>query len=180
MPENNPNTSEIWKPIPSCLEMYEASTLGHIRSVARVTRNHHAKILKPRKMQSRYLRVNLSIKGLHLTRNVHSLVSEAFLGIRNPSMQTNHKNGKKYDNRIENLEYVTASENAIHARRVLGLCNEDGEKNPAARLNEKQVIEIRHLYKPRKMTYAKIAKIFMVNLNTIGHIVRRETWKHIS
>lgn len=59
---------------------------------------------------------------------VHRLVWEYVHGPIPRDMQINHINGIKHDNRIENLELVTASENTKHAYRM-GLARADGEHN---------------------------------------------------
>ena len=46
---------------------------------------------------------------------VHRLVCEAFLGPIPDGMQVNHKNCKKMDSRLKNLEIVTPSENCRHS-----------------------------------------------------------------
>lgn len=50
---------------------------------------------------------------------VHRLVAMFYLSDYSEDLQVNHKNGIKTDNRVENLEMVTNSENALHAWRVL-------------------------------------------------------------
>lgn len=46
---------------------------------------------------------------------VHRLVAMVYLPDYNDNLQVNHKNGNKSDNRVENLEMVTNSQNAYHA-----------------------------------------------------------------
>ena len=66
-----------------------------------------------------YLRVTLCKDGKHYTRRVHRLVAEHFIPNPDNKPQVNHKNGIRTDNRVENLEFCTGSENVLHAYRVL-------------------------------------------------------------
>lgn len=74
--------------------------------------------LKPTAMKNGYLGIKLCGKGT----TVHAAVAKAFHGPRPSTRHTvNHKNGSKTDNRPENLEWVTHTENMRHAREVLKL-----------------------------------------------------------
>lgn len=103
------------KDIPGYEGIYRASSSGKIYSIKtwkeRVTIN------------SVYLMITLSNKGRNKMFTVHSLIALTFLGDRPQGMHINHKDGDKHNNNIENLEYVTRSENMIHAYRVLGKKN---------------------------------------------------------
>lgn len=103
------------KDIPGYEGIYRASSSGKIYSIRtwkeRVTIN------------SIYLTITLSNKGINKMFTVHSLIALTFLGDRPHGMHINHKDGNKHNNNIENLEYVTRSENSKHAYRVLGVKN---------------------------------------------------------
>lgn len=97
---------EIWKDIPNYEGLYQASNLGNVRSL---NYNHTKKIklLKTRPDKRGYLAIELRKNGKRYCTRVHRLVAQVFLHNPDNLPQVNHKNERKTDNRIENLEFCT-------------------------------------------------------------------------
>ena len=94
---------------------YEVSDTGLFRSFVK---NKNGKILSLAKTKKGYVQVKIAGKW----RNAHRLIAEAFIPNPYNKPQINHINGIKDDNRVQNLEWNTQSENLIHAYNI-GLKN---------------------------------------------------------
>ena len=73
------------------------------------------KQLKPILGKNGYYQVSLSNKGKVKRASIHRIIANVFLDNLNKKPQVNHINGIKTDNRLENLEWSTRSENMKHA-----------------------------------------------------------------
>lgn len=177
---------EIWKTIPG-FSGYEVSNLGNIRSL-NYKRTKTIKKLKPGKSPDGYLKTMiLDDNGKYRSWTIHLFVVMAFLGEKPKGKEINHINGIKTDNRLENLEYCTRSQNIIHAFK-LGLCkSQRGEANPTAKLKDEDVLAIREYVEKAKKQGKKhygrkaLAKKFGISESYIKDIVskRRGIWSHI-
>ena len=114
---------EEWKVIDE-FPNYEISTKGNIRTKEYVdARNHirQSKLLNKQVNNIGYEYVILSNEIVkHKTLTVHRLMAKTFLDDYSDTLNVNHINGIKTDNRIENLEMVTHSEN-IKKRYEIGI-----------------------------------------------------------
>lgn len=103
--------TETWKPAVGFEGRYEVSDLGAVRSLPRPRTKGGP--LKPTPQVGGYLRLELVGKdGKRLSRSVHRLVLEAFVGPRPEGMQAAHRNGIVTDNRVSNLYWATVQQNA--------------------------------------------------------------------
>ena len=113
---------EVWKDIPGYEGKYQASTMGRIRSLPRrvpcrggYTRSVKERILRPGGRASGHLSVVLG-KGNNGSL-VHALVMRTFVGGYPLGQEIRHKNGDPTDNRLENLEYGTRTDNILDVFR---------------------------------------------------------------
>ena len=129
---------EQWKPIKD-FENYEVSNMGNVRSLNyRYTRA--AKKLRLRKQRDGYLYVKLYKNGKQYNKNVHRLVTTTFIPNPQGKKEVNHIDGDKTNNRVSNLEWVTAKENQQHAwESGLHVITEETKKK-MSEAHKKQVI----------------------------------------
>jgi hypothetical protein len=178
------NTQEIWKPIKNYEGYYEVSNLGRIRSNERVHTNKMGKrrtvsekILKSHSCNNKYVDKRLANGVNFVSVRVHRIVAQTFIPNPLNKLEVNHKNGKKCDNRVENLEWATTFENAHHAIDNGLTTVRNGELCTFSKLKESDILDIRSKY-PQK-TVKELALEYDVHTDNIKCIVSRKTWKHI-
>lgn len=104
--------NEEWKSINDYEGLYEINSAGTVRSLYK--RNYH-KVILPRTDRAGYVTLRLSRNISTSTKYLHRLIAMIFIPNPENRPEVNHINGIKTDNSIENLEWVTHSENMNHA-----------------------------------------------------------------
>lgn len=120
---------EVWKDIAGYEKLYQVSNLGNIKSIAKNI------VLATQDNGKGYRNVMLYKDGQAKRVYVHRLVAKAFLP-GGQAKHVNHIDGNKANNKSDNLEWVTMSENMQHAY-ANGLAKQyerSGKKNPASRI----------------------------------------------
>ncbi len=122
--------NETWRDIQGYEGLYQVSDTGRVRSVDRSEqfkrngkishRIRHGRFLGQTADKHGYLRVHLAKDGKCKRFFVHRLVATAYISKPDDKPQVNHMNGNRTDNRVCNLEWVSAQENVCHAFRVIG------------------------------------------------------------
>jgi hypothetical protein len=173
---------EIWKDIKGYEGKYQVSSIGRVKSLQRISTFNNSKGLKKEIIiktwnDEGYIRVKLSNNSVEKTYRVHRLVANEFLENPFNKSQVNHKNGIKTDNSVENLEWVTNSENSIHAFENNLRKSPLGSNHGNSKLNEQKVLEIRKI--GRSKSLKEIADIYCVDKSLISLILRNKAWKHV-
>lgn len=108
---------ETWKPVKGYEGLYEVSDHGNIRRIWRYGRRWVG-TCKPKQTKDGYLETTLYKGGKQTFIRTHRIVAQAFCENPQNKLEVNHIDGNKQNNRADNLEWVTSSENQKHAYKL--------------------------------------------------------------
>lgn len=166
---------EEWRSVVGYECFYEVSNLARVR---RIARGHGARAGSIRRDQP----TTQGYRGLVLYKDriaqpfgVHQIVCAAFHPRPAYPCEVNHKDGVPTNNRADNLEWATKSENNIHAFKILGRksVGSSGEGNGNSKLTAEKIAAIRAT---KGLSQVALAKRFGVHQTTISRILLRQTW----
>lgn len=175
---------EEWLEVEGYRGIYFVSNTGRVKSIDHYpkgrTGKQNGRILSLQRCYKGYLRVTLSMDGKPFTTGAHRLVAISFIPNPKNKQQVNHINGIKDDNRVENLEWCTNSENQIHAVKN-NLCNPNqGELHHASRLKNEEVIRYRKQDSTSKLNRTILANKHGVSITAISNMLLKKSYKKIN
>lgn len=114
--------TEIWKDVRGFEGLYKASDLGRVKSVLKEVSCHikykriqQEVILKPSIKNNGYAGYSLYKNGKVSYMSAHRIIAISFLENEDNKKEVNHKDGNRLNNKLENLEWNTRSENVYHS-----------------------------------------------------------------
>ena len=125
-----------------------------------------------------YYNTQLRMRPKYRQVRIHQLVGEYFVDNPNNKPCINHKDGDKLNNHYTNLEWCTIGENTSHAFSI-GLINKTGENHHHAKLKDADIPKIFEL-RQQGLIMRDIGNIFGVSRRTIGDVLNRNLWTHVS
>jgi len=123
------------------------------------------RLLKGHKTKLGYIKYVLrDNNSKRITRLIHRLMGETFLFNPDNKPQINHKNGIKDDNRIENLEWCTPTENVRHAYKTGLMKVKKGFEHHTTKLTIPIIKRMRELRK-KDFSYREISIIISASFD---------------
>lgn len=179
--------AEEWRPVVGYEGYYEVSDLGRVRSLDRVGNKkswkgrpirfiHKGRILKRfTSGPMKYPAVKLHCEGDQVTRTVHRIVCQAFLGEMPEGYETRHSDGTIDNCRLSNLSYSDHGDNSrdkwIHQTMVIGT------EHPLARLTEEDVRFIRSAR--GKITQRELGEMFSMAGSRICAVQLKKSYYNV-
>ena len=162
---------ETWKPLRYNGQLYEGYLVSDLGRII----GKKGKILSTEISNAGYKLFTLCADKQY-KRLVHRAVAETFIPNPERKEQVNHINGDKTDNRVENLEWVTQSENLFHASKAGKMSREVKRK-----VTNEMIVEMRKNFKPRDEQYGVKAycKKYGLGRTTVDDIVHYRRFKEV-
>lgn len=171
---------ERWAPVLGYEGIYEVSTFGRVRSLARTvrigmnSRTVGGVFVSPILGSRGYFVVNFTAYGKRKQHFLHKLVLEAFIGPRPDGMEACHNDGSRINCSLKNLRWDTRSGN--HKDKREHGTWQVGEKANNSKLTEQLVIEIRG----RGLSAAQAHREYGLSKTNAKRIVRGDTWRYLN
>lgn len=166
---------EIWKWVKNYENLYQVSNKARVKSFlkGKITILHQ--VLN----NIGYLTVRLYKNGISKQFKIHRLVAEAFIPNPENKPEVDHIDGNKLNNRVENLRFVTSSENRQAAIKS-GIIK-TGSKHPNSKLTPDNVKYIRSNYKECDPEFGAnaLAIKFKVSIDTIYKVIKNAVYKDV-
>lgn len=166
-----------WVPVQGYEGLYEINCDGLVRSLGRphyknISKISHVKVLKPGVASNGYFMVQLSKNREGVSYCIHRLLGIHFLYFDKDvkdKLIINHKDGNKLNNSLDNLEWVTYSENAKHAYST-GLISTDRKNHLGVTIDITIRKEIREKY-GMGFSQVELASLYSLDQSTVSRIL---------
>lgn len=173
--------NEVWKSLiyqGICYPNFEVSNNGNLRNA------NTQKVYKQHVNKCGYCQVCVSLgsKNKKKVFKMHKAVAETFIPNTENKPQVNHIDGNKINNNIDNLEWVTNSENIRHAYNNGLNIPYKCEDKWNSKLTNEQVEHIRNIYIPNDSEFGgrALARKFVLHHSTIQSILNNKTYVDIT
>lgn len=154
---------------------YQISNYGRVKSL----RFNKERIIKSFIGTGGYLHTQIKNNCVMHNLSIHRLVAKHFISNPDSKPDVNHIDGNKLNNRIENLEWCTKSENIRHSFKIGTHPRKIGTSNSNVKITESQVLEIRKLYDGKGISMRELANKYGLGKSSIYRIVNNISWSHI-
>ena len=184
---------ELWLPVKNYENIYHISNFGRLKILDRVcwksVKDKTSTRIKCEKISASFWKTGwypnhilVDEQGNKRTECIHRLVASHFIPNPDNKPQINHKDGNKANNHVDNLEWVTCSENSQHAHDT-GLSKPPrGTKHYMAKIDENRAREVKEILKTRvnnKPSLGQIAKDLGISRSCVREIHENKSWKYV-
>lgn len=175
--------SEIWSDISGYEGMYQVSNQGRIRGLDRIIvqkdgkkQKIRGKIISIGIKNNGYYMGQICSKGKMVNLTVHRLMALAFIPKVEGKEYVNHIDGNRANNNLSNLEWVNMKENSLHG---VNRAKEEQRLYTSCKKNTPEFILLLRAEYANGKGQTQISKEYGIKYNSLGHILKRRTWKSI-